>query len=430
MSQEQVFSSPASADGDCDNIGGLNEKILFFEKEHEAQSRRIRQPLNLAEDPLLADHKSKIRFLATESIKRNEEDGIFASSELESGTEENLSEEGKSSLETEGGEMEIKEGEEGFGNISEIESNLNNATSIHPRDKHNCIQSPDKLNSNSNNIELGPNTIISVSNNISNSTVSNSTDPNNISNNTIYNSNTISNTVSDSTVSNNTTCNRISPPLPTSNEFLQNFINSELRPPFLKSPLLSQKNVIHSKTLYKNSRLIFSDSHFSKMKFLFRAPGAILPGRPTVSIQNSIITERGVLHFLQIHSSCQNGASWFLLKDIISHANSNSLADISYYLNSIQSDDALLNSFILSDVVASIHRRTNYLFFNNKLCIGKFLGDTLCICIKDQIIKIIKLENKESIWKEEDLSICAYGLVISLSCSQERDEWYKAMTTC
>jgi len=417
--EEQVFNSPVSVSDDQLKGDAFKERILFFERNGKGDDRKIRPPANLdlSDDSSKDNLKSEIKVCREEkehsdSLKNSihndiEEDNIFASTEFESNDEESVVENREdirgcsqdASAETEEEKQDGFRDESSRESIRKFEEKLKRKVVDYTEneDAEDTKNKPYGLSLEpDNNIETNP--LEKPAKSI----------------------------------------------LPKSSEFLENFIKSEDRPAFLHSPLLKQKPAVHSKTLYINNRLIFSNCHTSKLKQDFRAPGIILGSRPSISLKNSVISEDGILHYVKVSAKvCTESPNmknknafdsedgmkdvcWYLLKDIfkIGCISTNSFAEVGYFLNLMSSDDTRLNTFILSDIVSTVHRRTNYLFFDGCKYVGKFVGSTLCICINDRIIKILCLGDKDLIWKEDDLRISVDGHFISFSCKAERDEWF------
>lgn len=224
--------------------------------------------------------------------------------------------------------------------------------------------------------------------------------------------------------------------LPHSLQILNNFMT---RPKlFSCSPLKQVKNV-SSYNLYiscidkeylsmpssiTNATPIFSKVHLDNIKTDFRAPGMLLPGRPNITYNNSIISEQGVLLYFKVSS---NTISWYIIKKAKDIGDSILKQEIMLKINSM--DDATFASFIVSDITTTVFRRTSFIYYNNQVVLLKFIGRSLCVCVNGNCIKMISLENKNFDIRKLNADN-RYSFIINknyqftCSCLVERNEWY------
>jgi len=202
--------------------------------------------------------------------------------------------------------------------------------------------------------------------------------------------------------------------LPSSSEILQDFTRFPSRPSFLKvTSGIKHPQCIKTDNLYRNQNILFSKIDLSSSPFVFRGPGCILQSRPSISLSNSVVTELGIKHYVKVHAGAETG--WVVLK---------SLDEPEADIGRISQNDRLLSSFILSDVTSEIYKRTSFLIFNGKRCIGKIIGQSLCICINEKIIKAIRICG---ITRMGSKKIRVDAAEIELSCEIERDEWLSVL---
>lgn len=204
--------------------------------------------------------------------------------------------------------------------------------------------------------------------------------------------------------------------LPSSFELVNDFRKSEARPSFLKySSTLGSVGKLNSRNLYSHCGLVLSEAHLSSVKSEFRSPGQVMSERPRLQLSHSVISEGGVLHYIKVYSAA---SSWYLLK---------SLENPELDLISISKDDSKLSVFIVSDVVTSRFRRTNYLLLNGLASVGRFVGQSLCICINGRCIRALRAKHVE---KKGKTKMLVDGVELELSCEIERDEWVKTLNMC
>lgn len=201
--------------------------------------------------------------------------------------------------------------------------------------------------------------------------------------------------------------------LPSSFEMVNNFRKSGARPGFLRcASTLEPIRKINSKNLYSCSELVFSQAHLSSLKSMFRSPGSIVNERPKLHLCNSIITENGTFYYIRV---CSMASSWYLLKG---------LANPELELTTVSENDNELSMFVVSDVATTLFKRSNYLLFNGLKVIGRFVGQSLCVCINDKCIKALRAKHVE---KRMKTKLLVDGLEFELSCEIERDEWFESV---
>lgn len=201
--------------------------------------------------------------------------------------------------------------------------------------------------------------------------------------------------------------------LPSSFEMVNDFRKSEARPGFLKwSSTLEPIEKVSSINLYSCNELVFSQAHLSSLKPVFRSPGCIVGERPKLHLSNSIITENGILHYINV---CSAASSWYLLKN---------LANPELDLIAISKNDNELSMFIVSDITTTLFKRSNYLLFCGLRVVGKFVGRSLCVCVGDKCIKALKAKHVE---KKQKTKLLVDELEFELSCEIERDEWFESV---
>lgn len=202
---------------------------------------------------------------------------------------------------------------------------------------------------------------------------------------------------------------------PSSSELIQDFTKFPSRPAFLKvPPKLPDLRCVKSENLYRNKNILFSNIDVSFSPFVFRGPGPVLLSKPLLSLCNSLLTEVGVRHYVRVdaHGSTRDSSSvWYVLKR---------LDDPVFDLALLSKNEHALSSFILSDIVTDIYKRTSFILFNGEKVLGKFIGKTLCLCVKDRCIKAIGIEKVEKVGK---VRVSVSGVNLELSCETERDEW-------
>lgn len=215
---------------------------------------------------------------------------------------------------------------------------------------------------------------------------------------------------------------------PTSSEIIRDFTKFSTRPTFLNIPSLVQnlKNskcikTVKTMNLYRKKSPLFSSVDISRVPVLFRAPGPVLSDRPLLTLFHSILTETGTFHYIKISGKISGVATtWFVLKSLEKFTNPE------MHLASLLENDRSLSLFILSDIVDEVYKRSNFLLFNGERVFGRFVGkDVLCLCKGSQCIKTIKRENIEKMGKK---ILLVGDTRLELSCEIERDEWMRALT--
>ncbi|ELA41136.1 uncharacterized protein VICG_01835 [Vittaforma corneae ATCC 50505] len=206
---------------------------------------------------------------------------------------------------------------------------------------------------------------------------------------------------------------------PSSSELIQDFTKFPSRPSFLKIPShLPDLRCIKSENLYRNKNILFSNIDVSLSPFVFRGPGPVLSSKPHLSLCNSLLTEVGVRHYIKVHTPGTTkdlSSIWYVLKQ---------LEDPEFNLALLSKDEHSLSSFILSDIVTDIYKRTSFILFNGEKVLGKLIGRTLCLCTKDKCIKAIGIERVEKTGK---VGITVNGVNLELSCETERNEWVSVL---
>lgn len=230
--------------------------------------------------------------------------------------------------------------------------------------------------------------------------------------------------------------------LPRSTEIISDFYNFGSRPAIFKCPELTCVDRVRSKNLYVNcinreystsdkehttlniSVPLFSRSHLKSESHVFRSPGLQMPGKPSLSPHSSIISEGGVLHYMNV---AEGSTSWYIRKDLSSYLGpkSNIISAIGS-INNLSDHD--FNVFILSDVVTTVFKRSSYVFYNKRIALLKFVGHSLCICSNGRCLDIIMLDDA-GVQKIDGArpGFVVDGHVFECSCAAERDEWHSAV---
>lgn len=200
-----------------------------------------------------------------------------------------------------------------------------------------------------------------------------------------------------------------------SSEIIEDFRRFSERPRFLSvAPPSPVPRTVHSKNMYNKRNLLFSCADSRLSEVVFRGPGMVLPSRPILSLANSILVEDGVMHYVRVATEDLK-STWYLLKRL-------ETPEIDLAL--VSRDDRALSSFIQSDIVDTVYKRTSYLLYNGSKAVGRFVGKDLCISIYGKCIKTLKMADIEKIGRK---ALLVDETTLEFSCETERNEWVKAM---
>ena len=202
--------------------------------------------------------------------------------------------------------------------------------------------------------------------------------------------------------------------LPTTRELLEDFSLFSSRPTFLNIPQILKPTLysISTKNLYNGQNLLFSKSDLLSKEFTFRAPGSPLSSRPILTPISSILTETSILHYIKVSVQSAD-TNWMILKEL---NDSDKLIP--------NNSDEELNRFILTDVVTEVFRRSNFLIYDHRVVIGKFIGKTLCLCSGMACLKSLACMKIEKIGRAKML---IDGIELEVSCETERNEWFETI---
>lgn len=445
---EILFSSPGSLNEEMVETKTLKEKIRLFETHHSSNK-----------DDTVPVETRKKKF----SISEEDENG-FASSEI--GEENN-------EVIASGGSIQIS-----AGGIRTDESNKNSVGSIRTSDEVTFSSKNPGIAFNvsevafSKNLEIpgakNPEVTLSGNRTTTNPEVQKNSVIDKIR--TFQNRNNTNDGCSDeispklssiefplpskhsSNNNNNNTVMKSIPLSPINNEKTKIPLSSEIienTPPFLKQPdsFYAIPNCIKSPNLYINKNLLFSKKDSKSKEVVFRSPGNILTGRPILSTENTIVTEGGILQYYKV-SSIDYRTVWYILKDqsrlsslaacssvssLAATAACSSVSSLSTgssphamlqnnSTRSLVNDDLLYSKFILSNVVETVYKRTNFLIFKNEILLVKFIGILLCVFKHNLCIKSIRIENLERLGRTK---ITVGGETLEFSCEVERERWFE-----
>ncbi|KAI4292686.1 hypothetical protein PAPHI01_1960 [Pancytospora philotis] len=241
-------------------------------------------------------------------------------------------------------------------------------------------------------------------------------------------------------------------PLPTGQRLVGDFRFAESRPFLFRCPTLSFNSSKASKNLLvqcinkdysnksKNTSLhvmapVLSKLHIESETHVFRAPGAMLPGRPSISIYSSVLSEDSVLYYLHV-STADGDASrvslhdiadgWLIRKDLPRLLRGASGAAV-MLARINEMDDRAYSAFVLSDIVSEVHRRSAYVLYNGRKVSIKFLGSTLSVCNGSRVLAFVKMQGA-AVAKLNRNGFVVSGMAFECSCEKERDAWYDAVT--
>ncbi|KAI5148848.1 hypothetical protein ENBRE01_0576 [Enteropsectra breve] len=254
-------------------------------------------------------------------------------------------------------------------------------------------------------------------------------------------------------------------PLPSSKDLINDFSIHKNRPAMLNCSTLDEKlantkHILNRKNVYTNSdgRIIpvFSKSHLCSEPCVWRAPGAVIATRPSISLYSSVVSEKGIEFYFKVE--CGAKTEWYLKKSCAT-INSKELSTAVYGLLSLsrtmkselsatnvnlftadcRTDEAVksamantlrefsdkaLDAFVHTGITTAVYKRTSYAFFSGFIVLLKFIGNVLSVLQDGRVIQIIEIKSAQ---RRGRLGISVDSDIFVFSCERERDEWMKVL---